>query len=69
MKEKAQLVLKRSVQRELLSYECSLCGQVFPLAEDRTAKQMMQELHAAFQEHVRREHVRASHPEDSTELP
>ena len=56
MKQKAQLIIKFSGTPESMMYQCSLCGQVFPLNENRSAKQAMMELRAAFLEHVRESH-------------
>ena len=61
MKERAQLIVNVPVRGEPMVYQCSLCGQVFPLSEERTPKQAMSEVRAAFQEHIRE-----SHPEDIT---
>lgn len=59
MREKAQLIVDVPVRGEPTVYQCSLCGQVFPLSEERTPKQAMAEARAAFQEHIWQ-----SHPED-----
>jgi hypothetical protein len=56
MKGKAQLIIKFTGTHESMMYQCSLCGQTFPLNEERSAKQAMMELRAAFLEHVRETH-------------
>ena len=42
-----------------MGYQCSLCDQVFLLAESKRAKEAMIELMVAF-----KVHVRERHPED-----
>ena len=37
-------------------YQCSLCGHGFQLAEDRSAREAMTELIAAFKDHMRERH-------------
>jgi len=61
VKGKGQLIINVPVNHESLVYQCSLCGQVFQLAEDRSAKEAMAELMAAF-----KDHMRERHPEDRT---
>ena len=61
MKQRAQLIVNVPVSGEPMAYECSLCGRVFPLADDRAAKQAMAEVWTAFQNHIRE-----IHPEDVT---
>jgi len=50
MKEKAHLVIKISTEHEVV-YQCSLCGQTFPLAENDPPKESMGKLWAAFKAH------------------
>lgn len=50
----------RLVKGEPFDYECSRCGQAFLLPEDRTPKEGVLEVWAAFQQHVAEEH-----PEDA----
>jgi hypothetical protein len=40
-----------------MEYECSLCGLIFRLADNRTAKEAMAVLWAAFKDHVRETHL------------
>jgi hypothetical protein len=61
VKGKAQLIIDVPANRESIVYRCSLCGQEFQLAEDRSAKEAMTELLAAF-----KDHMRECHPEDLT---
>jgi hypothetical protein len=61
LKGKGQLIINVPGNREFLVYQCSLCGQEFLPAEDRSAKEAMTELLAVFKEHMREQH-----PEDST---
>jgi len=61
MKQRAQLIVNVPVKGEPMVYQCSVCGRVFPLAEDRPAKQAMAKVWTAFQDHVRE-----SHPEGGT---
>jgi len=61
MKQRAQLIVNVPVKGEPMVYQCSVCGQVFRLAEERTPKQAMAEIWAAFQDHIRE-----GHPEDGT---
>jgi hypothetical protein len=56
MNEKPQLIITRWVKGKAMVYECSLCGQNFPLPEDRPPKEAVAEVWAAFNDHVRREH-------------
>ncbi len=57
--EKPQLVLTVRAKGLPLVYKCSQCGQEFLLPEDRTPKEGMAELWAAFKEHVHEEHREA----------
>ena len=50
------LILTSWVKGEAFAYECSRCGQLFLLPEDRTPKEGAAELLAAFREHVSAEH-------------
>jgi hypothetical protein len=56
MAEKARLIIEGSLRGETLAYKCSLCRQVFLLPDDRTPKEAVAEVWAAFQQHVREEH-------------
>jgi hypothetical protein len=59
MEEKPRLVLPRLAKGEPFDYQCSRCGQPFLLPEDRTPREAMAELWAAFNQHVQE-----AHPED-----
>jgi hypothetical protein len=37
-------------------YQCSLCRQEFPLAEDVTPKEAVAKLYAEFKKHVQQQH-------------
>lgn len=37
-------------------YQCSLCGHGFQVAEDRSAREAMKELIAAFEDHMQERH-------------
>ena len=54
--EKPTLVLTRWVRGKPFFYKCSRCCQEFLLPEDRTPKEGMTELWAAFRDHVDEEH-------------
>ncbi len=54
--EKPRLVMTRS-KDEPMTYQCSLCGQLFILPDDRSPKDAAAELLAAFQDHVGEEHA------------
>jgi hypothetical protein len=56
MAERPKLVCSPWIKGEPFSYGCSICGQPFPPPEDRSPKEAMQELLAAFNEHIRDEH-------------
>ncbi len=56
MSEKPQLVMTNWVKGEPFAYKCSLCGQTFLLPEDRTPKEAMAEVLAAFNDHCRKDH-------------
>jgi hypothetical protein len=58
---KGQLIIRVPIKDEPMVYQCSLCGHAFRLAEDRSAKELMKELVAAF-----KDHIRGRHPEDLT---
>jgi hypothetical protein len=58
--EKLCLVLTCWVRGQPFFYQCSQCGRLFVLPEDRTPKEGASELWAAFKEHVQEEH-----PEDA----
>ena len=55
-KEKPRLVMT-GAKGEPMAYECSLCGQLFLLPDDRSPKEAAAELMITFQEHVREEHA------------
>jgi len=55
-KEKPRLVMT-GAKGEPMAYECSLCGQLFLLPDDRSPKEAAAELMIVFQEHVREEHA------------
>jgi hypothetical protein len=55
--EKPSLVATSWVKGEPMSYECSQCGQIFLLPEDRSTKDAAAELLAAFHEHVGEVHA------------
>ena len=54
--EKPQLLIKPWKLGEPFVYRCSLCGQEFIAPEDRSAKEGMAELWAAFHEHIEEVH-------------
>ena len=54
--EKPRLALTQWVKGEPFAYECSRCGQRFLLPEDRSPKDGVAELWAAFKEHVDKDH-------------
>jgi hypothetical protein len=56
MAEEPRIVLSPWIMGEPISYKCSLCGQGFILPEDRSLKEGMEEIWAAFTEHVREAH-------------
>ena len=55
-KEKPRLLMT-GAKGEPMAYECSLCGQLFLLPDDRSPKEAAAELMIVFQEHVREEHA------------
>jgi hypothetical protein len=55
--EKPQLVMSSWEKGAPLIYKCSLCGQGFLLPEDRSPKEGVAELWAAFNDHVREKHA------------
>lgn len=57
MGEKPHLVVGGWARGEPFTYKCSACGQPFLIPEDRTPKEGMSELWAAFKEHVHQEHL------------
>jgi hypothetical protein len=66
MSEKAELIVRVSVNGEPTVYQCSFCDQVFPLSEHGTPKEVMADLWKAFKVHVRISHqqdVTSSEPE------
>ena len=54
--ERPHLVMSPWIKDHEITYECSACGQIFVPPEDRSPKEAIAELRAAFQEHVRSEH-------------
>ena len=58
--EKPRLRLTCLARGEPLTYECSQCGQPFLLSENRSPKEGVSELWAAF-----KEHAQGKHPEDA----
>jgi hypothetical protein len=52
MSNRPQLLISPWVRGDLITYRCSVCGQIFLLPGDRSAKEAMAEVLAAFQEHV-----------------
>ena len=60
----AQLIISGSAKGERMEYQCSLCGLIFRLAGNRTAKEAMAILWAAFKDHVQEAHLEpATSPE------
>lgn len=59
----AQLIVSGSAKGESMEYQCSLCGLIFRLADNRTAKESMAILWPAF-----KDQVRETHPEPATRL-
>jgi hypothetical protein len=57
MTDRLQLLLKPWIKGEPLSYQCSLCSQTFIPPEDRSPKEGMVEVQAAFNEHIHEEHA------------
>ena len=57
----AQLIVSVSAKGERMEYQCSLCGLIFRLADNRTAKDAVAILWAAF-----KDHVQEAHPEPAT---
>jgi N-acetyl-anhydromuramyl-L-alanine amidase AmpD len=56
VEEKGQLTIKVPANREAMMYQCSLCGHGFQVAEDRSAREAMKELIAAFEDHMQERH-------------
>ena len=56
MNPKPQLVITDWIRGEPIAYQCSLCGKKFLLPEDRSPKEGVAELFAAFNEHVTERH-------------
>ena len=52
MIEKPQLEISDFRKGEPFIYRCSVCGQIFLPPEDRSPKEAMAELLAAFHEHI-----------------
>jgi hypothetical protein len=53
----AQLIVSVAAKGERIEYQCSLCGLIFRLADNRTAKEAMAALWAAFKDHVQEAHL------------
>ena len=53
----AQLIVSVAAKGERVEYQCSLCGLIFRLADNRTAKEAMAALWAAFKDHVQEAHL------------
>jgi hypothetical protein len=53
----AQLIVSNSAKGERIEYQCSLCGLIFRLADNRTANEAMAVLWAAFKDHVQQAHL------------
>lgn len=56
MGEKPRLIFTKLSRGKAIACQCSLCGQVFLLPEDKPPKEAAAEMIAAFAEHVREEH-------------
>lgn len=56
MTTRARIVLSPWAKGEPINYRCSLCGQMFILPEDRSPKEGISEVWAAFNEHVNEVH-------------
>jgi hypothetical protein len=54
--EQPRLVVTEWAKGEPVAYQCSLCGQIFLLPDDRIPKEAAAELLAAFHQHVGEEH-------------
>jgi hypothetical protein len=54
--EKPRLVMTGG-KDEPMAYQCSLCGQLFLVPDDRSPKDAAAELLAAFHDHVGEEHA------------
>lgn len=53
---KPRIILSMWLRGEPFCYTCSLCGRPFILPEDRSPKVAMEEVRAAFNEHIGEEH-------------
>ena len=53
---KPRIILSMWLRGEPFCYTCSLCGRPFILPEDRNPKEGMEEVWAAFNQHVGEEH-------------
>ena len=60
MNEKPQMVLSPWIKGEPLNYKCSACSYMFIPPEDRSPKEGMAEVWAAFTEHVSEEHSKVA---------
>ena len=57
LNEKPHLVVISWVEDEPMSYECSRCGQIFLLPEDRSPRDGAAEVLAAFHDHIGEVHA------------
>jgi hypothetical protein len=57
LNENPHLVVTSWIKGEPMSYECSKCGQIFLLPEDRNPRDAAAELLEAFHEHVGEVHA------------
>lgn len=60
MSETPRLVMTEWIKGTPIVYQCSLCGQGFVPPEDRTPKEAMAEVWAAFSDHVAEVHSQAA---------
>lgn len=54
--EKPRLVVTAWVKGQPMTYQCSACGQILILPDDRTPMEAAAELQAAFREHIGEAH-------------
>jgi hypothetical protein len=50
--EKPRVVVTQWVKGQPITYQCSACGQIFILPDDRSPKEAAAELQAAFRQHL-----------------
>lgn len=60
MADKPQLITSASGKGEPINYVCSRCGQIFPLADERSPKEAVAILYSRFKNHIEQEHSDAS---------